>query len=257
MNSKGKSNKLYSGKIPTFAMLKRDNLVLVSNEERSAIATPFGLIQTRFCELLYTPYGENLPITYDTSEVNDLMQENDYIGAAIVLEKEIDKYPKVPMLYLDLAVCYERLKQNEKLYQVIERSYHHNKGLPIVDANYANLQNENLENKSESVFHKSSHYIHEAYPQIKIFHFHEVRDFYYSLGVYAILTENLTLLGQCYNIVTEVGEGSNKIIVLKAELDRMRSPLLSNIKFIFFILALLSVVFGVFWMIYKLGTWVF
>jgi hypothetical protein len=32
MNTKGKFNKRYSGKIPTFAMLKHDNLSLVSIE---------------------------------------------------------------------------------------------------------------------------------------------------------------------------------------------------------------------------------
>jgi tetratricopeptide (TPR) repeat protein len=227
------------------------------SREYSELDTPFGLIQLCDCSLLYTVYGENLPLVYDPDEVADLLSQKDYIGAVIVLEKAIEKYPKAPLLYQDLALCYEQLKEREKLVDIVQQNYQLNNGLPMVDIFHELAIIDRERNLKDLAFFMPTFSIHESYPRQKHFHPDEVRDFYYLLGICAFYQNNVPLLEQCFDIVKKVGYRSQKYSLLQARLTQKRHPFRTTFLFIFLILLALGAVIGLFWIIYKLGTWVF
>jgi tetratricopeptide (TPR) repeat protein len=257
MSTKGKSNKQNPSKLPIMGKLNKDYMLYVDFVENYTLETPFGLIQIRDSDIQDSPYGKHLPMNYNYEVISDRMEQKDYIGAAIFLEKEISKYPKVPLLYFDLAACFERLNEREKALEVIARNFQINKGLPMVDANYNVALNSQLEDASNIEFFKPSYFIHEAYPKQKNFHPDEVRDFYYVVGMYARSNKNLSLFGVACSIVMEVGGESKKVAVLKTYLYRMEYPRLSYVLDRLGIVVILGSIFGVFWLIYKLITWIF
>ena len=247
-----------SKKMLTYKQIQENGyLEIAIPKEYSELDTPFGLIQLCDSPLLYTVYGENLPLTYNPEEAADLLSQKDYIGAAIVLEKAIEKYPNAPLLYQDLALCYEQLKEREKLFDVVQQNYQLNNGLPMVDIFHELSIIDRERNLKDRAFFMPTFSIHESYPRQKYFHPDEVRDFYYLLGICAFYQNNVPLLEQCFDIVKKVGYGSQKFFLLQTRLTQKRHPFRATFLFIFFILLVLGVVIGVFWIIYKLGTWVF
>jgi tetratricopeptide (TPR) repeat protein len=233
------------------------HLELVYPHEDITINTPFGDIYLRNCSFNYTVYAENMPLSYDYDAVVELMEKNDYLEAAIELEKKIAEYPKVPIFYQDLAYCYDKLHETGKTVHIIEQNYHYNKGLPIVDSMYKLLQIRSIGFAALKDY-KRAFNIYDVYPKQKRFHPDEVRDFYFFLGHCAYLTRDKDLLEKCYETVKAVRPNSAKELALSARLSELRNP---SWRLRFAILVKNLIFWGIilffFWVIYRIGRWLF
>ena len=226
--------------------------------EDTDLDTPFGLIKMRTCELNYTIYGEKIPIVFDHNGLVDAIQAKDYIEMVVILEKAIDKYPKVSLFYIELAMAYEVLKKYDKSDEIIEKDFKLNKGLPLVDINYLTMIKDDEAEAGNLFYYGQTYNIHDAYPKQKYFHPLEITEFYFYLGGYALRNKkDIPLAEKCLATSLMAGNKDEKNIQLMANIKREKYPIKMKLFRWGLLILLIGIVVLILWGIYRLFAWIF
>ena len=226
--------------------------------EDTDLDTPFGLIKMRSCGLNYTIYGEKVPIIFDNDSLVDAIQAQDYIEMVVILEKAIDKYPRVSLFYIELAMSYEQLKEYDKADEIIERNFKLNKGLPLVDINYLKLTQDNESEAGNLFYYGQTYNIHEAYPKQKYFHPLEITEFYIYLGEYALRNKkDIPLAEKCLATSLMADNKDKKNIQLTVDIQRHKFPIKTKLFRWSLLILIIGIVVLILWGIYKLLAWIF
>ena len=226
--------------------------------EDTDLDTPFGLIKMRSCGLNHTIYGEKIPIIFDHDSLVDAIQAEDYIEMVVILEKAIDKYPRVSLFYIELSMAYEQLKKYDKSDGIVERDFKLNKGLPLVDINYLTMIKDDESESGNLFYYGQTYNIHEAYPKQKYFHPLEITEFYIYLGEYALRNKkDIPLAEKCLATSLMAGDKDEKNIQFMVDIQRYKFPIKTKLfRWGLFIL-IIGIVVLILWGIYKLLAWIF
>ena len=226
--------------------------------EDTDLDTPFGLIKMRTCELNYTIYGEKIPIIFDHNSLVDAIQAEDYIEMVVILEKAIDKYPRVSLFYIELAMAYEQLKKYDKSEEIVERDFKLNKGLPLVDINYLTMIKDDESEAGNLFYYGQTYNIHDAYPKQKYFHPLEITEFYIYLGEYALWNKkDIPLAEKCLATSLMADNKDKKNLQLMAHIQNHKFPIKMKIYRWGLILLIIGIVVLILLGIYKLLAWIF
>lgn len=220
--------------------------------------TPFGIIKMRRCDLKNTIYGENIPFVFNHDSLKKALQAKDYIGIVVILEKAIEKYPKVALFYIELEMVYGILKQRDKADDVVEENFKLNKGLPLVDLNYL-LMKYDEETESGNLFYYGQTYnIHEAYPKQQHFHPLEISEFYAHIGQYALWNiKDISLAEKCLATLKTIDGRDSKAIYLMMDIKREKYPIKMKLLRWGLTILIIGIVVLILWGIYKLLAWIF
>ncbi len=135
-----------------------------------------------------------------------LIQKNPDPATISDLESLIEKFPSVPMLYNYLSVAYSRLKNREKILEIVEKNYRMNPDYLFARLNYAEvcIQNGDYEKIAEIFDHKFD--LQLLYPKRKKFHISEVANFMGIMGVYFFRMDKREIAENHYKILAEIAD---------------------------------------------------
>ncbi len=110
------------------------------------------------------------------------------------------------MLYNYLSVAYSRLKNREKILEIVEKNYRMNPDYLFARLNYAEvcIQNGDYEKIAEIFDHKFD--LQLLYPKRKKFHISEVANFMGIMGVYFFRMDKREIAENHYKILAEIAD---------------------------------------------------
>ncbi len=226
--------------------------------EDTDLETPFGIIKMRSCGLNHTIYAENTPILFDHDGLVDAVKAEDYIEMVVILEKAIEKYPRVSLFYIELEMAYEQLKKYDKSDEIVERDYKFNKGLPLVDINYLRMIRDDESEAGNLFYYGQTYNIQDAYPKQKYFHPLEITEFYVYLGNYALWEKkDIPLAEKCLSTSIMANNLDKNNIQLMTDIQRHKFPIRMRLYRWGLIILIIGIVVLILWGIYKLLAWIF
>ena len=226
--------------------------------EDTDLDTPFGVIKMRRCDLKNTIYGQNIPFVFNYDSLKKALQAKDFIEMVVILEKAIEKYPKVSLFYIELEMAYGILKQRDKADDIVEENFKLNKGLPLVDLNYLLMKYDKETESGNLFYYGQTYYIHDAYPEQQHFHSLEITEFYFYLGEYALWKiKDISLAEICLSTLKSIDGRDSKVIHLMMDIKRHKYPIKMKLLRWSTIVLLIGIVVLILWSIYKLLAWIF
>lgn len=232
--------------------------ILTYEYDDTDLDTPFGVIKMRRCDLKNTIYGQNIPFLFNYDSLKEALQAKDYIGLVVILEKAIEKHPKVSLFYIELEMAYGILKQRDKADDIVEENFRLNKGLPLVDLNYLLMKYDEETEPGNLFYYGQTYYIHDAYPNQQHFHPLEISEFYFFLGEYALWNiKDISLAEKCLATLKTIDGRDSKVIHLMMDIKRHKYPIKMKLYRWGLIILLIGIVVLILWGIYKLLAWIF